>query len=493
MVTDKQVKRLMKLNQTEKSLKQASLKSGMDEKTARKYVRLGRLPSEVNPAHHWRTRSDPFAEVWEEVRERLSVHPGLEAKTLLADLQRRYPGRFSDGHLRTLQRRIKRWRALEGPAKEVYFPQRYAPGERCQSDFTAMNALGITLQGSRFDHLIYHLVLPYSNWETGVICFSESFESLSEGLQTALWSLGGVPRYHQTDRLSAAVNKAGHPDVFTQRYQALLRHYGLTGRKTNAASPHENGDVEQRHHRFKRALEQALWLRGSADFNTREDYAAFLEKLFQQLNSTRRERFLEEQAQLRPLPARRLETVKRLTVRVGPSSTIRVSHNVYSVHSRLIGETIEVRIHAEHLELWYGQCGIERLPRLRGERNAHIQYRHLIDWLERKPGAFEHYRYREALYPSSRFRLAYDALCRQHSERVAAKAYLAILRLAAHESETAVENALRYLIEQDQAITPEAVEAWVRVDLQLPPVTAVTVAAVDLTRYDRLLSPAVTL
>lgn len=191
-----------------------------------------------------------------------------------------------------------------------------------------MHALGSTLQGSRFDHLLYPLGLPYSTGATGVICFSESFESLSAGLQTALGSLGGVPHYHQTDRRSAAVPQAGHPAVFTQRYQAWLRPYGLVGRKTNAASPHENGAVEQRHHRFKRALEQALWLRGSPDFNTREDDAAFVEQLFHQRNSTRRERFREEQAPLRPLPDRRLETANRLTVRVGPSSTIRVSHTV---------------------------------------------------------------------------------------------------------------------------------------------------------------------
>lgn len=488
MVTDKQMKRLMKLMQHEKSLTLAAAKAGMDEKTARKYVRLGKLPSEAKRSHEWRTRRDPFAEVWEEVREQLAANPGLEAKTLFEDLQRRYPGQFAAGQLRTLQRRIKHWRALEGPPKEVFFPQQYVPGERCQSDFTEMNALGVTLQGSPFDHLIYHLVLPYSNWETGVICFSESFESLSEGLQTALWTLGGVPRYHQTDRLSAAVHKAGHPDTFTQRYQALLRHYGLEGRKTNAASPHENGDVEQRHHRFKRAVEQALLLRGSGDFADQATYEGFLRKLFTQLNSARRERFAEERVRLQSLPAQRLDTTKRLQVKVGPSSTIRVTHNVYSVHSRLIGEQVEVRVAAERIEVWYGQRCVEWMPRLRGERNAHIQYRHIIDWLERKPGAFAHYRYRDALYPSSRFRLAYDTLCRHHGERPAVKAYLAILRLAAEQSEVAVDEALHQLIEHEQALTPEAVEAWVRAERRPPPMTAVTVAAVDLTAYDQLLT-----
>ena len=488
MVTDKQVKRLLKLMQSEKSLTQAAAKAGMDEKTARKYRRLGQLPSEVESAPRWRTRADPFAEVWEQMRGQLRANPGLEAKTLFADLQRRYPGQFAEGQLRTLQRRIKHWRALEGPSKEVFFPQRYVAGERSQSDFTDMGALGVTLQRAPFAHLLYHFVLPYSNWETGVVCFSESFESLSEGLQRALWRLGGVPRYHQTDRLSAAVHKAGHPQEFTPRYRALLGHYGLQGRKTGAACPHENGDVEQRHYRFKRAVEQALLLRGSRDFNDRGEYEGFLDKLFRQLNGTRQGRFAEEQGRLRALPARRLESSRRLQVRVGPSSTIRVGHNVYSVHSRLIGEQVEVRLAAEQVEVWYAQQCVERMGRLRGESNAHIQYRHLIDWLERKPGAFEHYRYREALYPSSRFRLAYDRLCQHHSERQAAKAYLAILRLAAHEGEAGVDEALRQLIEHDQALTPEAVEARMRAGLTPAPVTAVTVTPVDLSAYDALLS-----
>lgn len=234
MVTDKQVKRLLKLMQSETTLTQAAAKAGMDEKTARRYCRLGQVPSEVKLPHPWRTRSDPFAEVWEAVRGQLRDNPGLEAKTLFADLQRRYPGQFAEGQLRTLQRRIKHWRALEGPPKEVFFPQRYVAGERSQSDFTDMKALGVTLQRCPFAHLLYHFVLPYSNWETGVVGFSESFERLSEGLQRALWRLGGVPCYPQTDRLSAAVHKAGHPDEFTPRYQALLRHSGLQGRKTPA-------------------------------------------------------------------------------------------------------------------------------------------------------------------------------------------------------------------------------------------------------------------
>ena len=486
MVTDKQVRVLMKLLQEERSMKVAAAKAGMDEKTARKYRRLGSLPSEVKRAHVWRTRQDPFGEVWEEVRSYLEGNPGLEAKTLFEDLQRRYPGRFSDGQLRTLQRKVKRWRALEGPAKEIYFPQEHRPGVLSQSDFTSMNDLGITIQGCPFPHDLYHFALTYSNWETGTICFSESFESLSEGLQNALWALGGVPGVHQTDQLSAAVHKTDNPEEFTQRYNALLRHYGLTGRKTQPSSPHENGDVEQRHHRLKRAVEQSLLLRGSRDFSSREEYVEFLQKLFAQLNSGRRDRFEEELKELRRLPLSRIETCKRLTVRVSRNCTIWVNHNVYSVNSRLIGERVEIRLYVEHLEVWYGQRCIEKLPRLRGEGKHHINYRHIIDWLIRKPGAFENYRYRNDLFPTHRFRMAYDQLQRRRPQG-AAKEYLRILHLAARENETSVDTALHHLIDKDQLITAESVEALVYGETtQLFSPEDVLVQEVNLAVYDEL-------
>ena len=333
MVTDCQVRKLMKLLNEEQTLSLASAKSGMDEKTARKYRCLGKVPSEVSKEHSWRTREDPFAEIWDgEVRSKLDVNSGLQAKTLFKDLQRRHPGEYQDGQLRTLQRRVKQWRALEGPPKEVFFEQRHEPGELCQSDFTNMNKLGVRIQGQPFDHLIYHFVLTYSNWEWGTVCFSESFESLSVGFQSSVWKLGGVPNAHRTDRLSAAVHQEINPEVFTQRYQSLLAHYGVEGRRIQAAKPNENGDVEQRHYRLKEAVDQTLMLRGSRDFESREDYKKFLERLFDELNSGRRERVQEELKRLRRLPERRLESCKRVSVGVKQSSsTIRVDGNIYSV------------------------------------------------------------------------------------------------------------------------------------------------------------------
>ena len=487
MVTDQQVRRLFKLVQTEKNFGIAAMKAGMDEKTARKYRMLGKLPSELEKRHIWRTRKDPFEDAWPAIKVMLEVNPGLEAKTLFEDLQRRNLGRFADGQLRTLQRRIKIWRASQGPPKEVFFTQVHTAGQLGQSDFTSMNKLSITIGGQSFDHLVYHFVLTYSNWETGTICFSESFESLSEGLQNALWKLGGVPQNHRTDCLTTAVQKTSHPDVFTRRYQDLLDHYSLTGSKTNPNSPHENGDVEQRHHRFKRAVDQSLLLRNSRDFADRHEYERFLRRLFKQLNAGRKERFLEEQAALHRLPKHRIDACKTITTTVGPSSTIRVNHNVYSVDSRLIGERIKVRLFMDHLEIWYGQKRADLLPRLRGEGKHKINYRHIIDSLVRKPGAFDNYRYRDDLFPTSRFRIVYDDLKKRHSQRQATRQYLNILYLAAKESETAVDAVLRMMIDKNIALFDEQVESLVKSSEPLPVVTEVRIPAVDLTCYDQLL------
>jgi hypothetical protein len=487
MLTDQQVRRLRRFDRQGLSKGQAAAKAGMDDKTARKYRRLGKLPSEVRPMDRsWRTRPDPFADVWPQLEAQLALNPGLQANTLFAWLQRQYPGRFADGQLRTLQRHVKRWRALYGQAKEVFFAQVHHPGRLCASDFTHCTDLNITLAGASFAHLVYHFVLTYSNWETGTVCFAESFESLSAGLQNALWELGGVPAVHRTDCLTAAVPPGGDRQVFQQRYQALLRHYQLRGQAINPGEAHENGDAEQSHRQFKRALDQALLLRGSRDFANQAEYEAFLRQLFSQCNAGRQQRLAEERAVLQALPGQRLEACQRLRVRVDSGSTIHVRKNVYSVSSRLIGEWVEARLYAGHVEVWYGQRLVERLERLRGVGKHRVNYRHVIDWLVRKPGAFADYRYRDELFPSSHFRWAYDELCRQQPAR-AAKEYLQILYLAARQTEVGVEAVLADLLGTGKLPSAAAVEERLRFFDKAVSVTDVTVAAVDLTVYDALL------
>lgn len=486
MVTDRQVRLLMSLMNTEKTFKAAAAKAGMDEKTARKWRDSGDLPSQIQKQRSGRTREDPFSDVWGHIRVLLEVNPGLEAKTIFAHLQAEYPGKFADGQLRTLQRRVKTWRCTEGPPREVFFPQDHKPGRLAESDFTHMTRLGVTIRGVPFNHLIYHFALTFSNWETGTICFSESFESLCEGLQNALWELGGTPEMHRTDRLSTAVHKVENPEEFTRRYRGLLDHYGIKPHATNPASPNENGDVESLHRNFKRAVDQALMMRGSRDFSSRADYEAFLKATFAQLNAGRRARFEEELKVLRRLPLRRLESFTRETVRVGPGSTVRVKHNAYSVNSRLIGEMVEARVYIDYIDIWYAQRRVERLPRLRGSGKHHINYRHIIDWLVRKPGAFADYRYREDLFPSSTFRIAYDVL-KRCSEARADREYLKILYLAARETESGVEAALAALIDNGGQIAADSVEEMLMSAAVLEAPRDITVADVDLATYDELL------
>jgi hypothetical protein len=477
--------------QTEQTRVQAAAKCRMDEKTASKYLKQDKLPEELKKPHDWKTRKDPFEEVWPEVKEKLETTPGLEAKTLFEYLVEQYPDRFGEGQLRTLQRRIKVWRALEGPQKEVYFSQQHTPGKLCASDYTCMNALGVTINKMPFAHLVYHFTLTWSNWETGSVCFSESFESLSEGLQAALWKLGAVPEEHLTDRLSAASHKPQHPEIFTDRYQALLRHYGLSGRRTQAASPHENGDVEQRNHRLKRAMEQALLLRGSRDFDSRQEYEQFVEKLFVKLNACRKAKLQQELASMKKLPLEKFEGCKRLNkIPVSRTSTIRVNHNTYSVASRLIGEKVDVFLHAERLEVYYGGRCVEVLPRIYGENKHKINYRHVIDWLIRKPGAFANYRYLEDMFPTFFFRSYYDHLLKEHTGIKAVKDYLQVLHLAAKTSEELVNNALQYWCYCGELTSAAEVEAWVTECLdkgRKAEAIVVSIPPVQLATYNELL------
>ena len=379
-VTDAQVKELRLRIQRGSSLKKAAMKTDMDRKSGRKY-REGKVPSESQAAHTWRTRLDPLAAVWPELQAELEQAPGLQANTLLALMQERHPGEYGNELLRTLQRRLKRWRATSGPAKEVFFAQVHEPGRLGASDFTHLTNLGVTIGGQPFAHLVYHFVLTYSNWGTRDALFSESFASLSEGLQNALWALGGVPLRHRTDRLTLAVHPDGNPEVFTQKYQALLGHYGLTGEATNPASGHENGDCEQSHRQFKRAAGAVVagaWPPGLCQPG---GTGAFLHGVAAKQNAGRRLRFAEEIPTLRTLPCRRLEALERRRVKVSQGSTIRVLNNVYSVPARLIGEWVEAWVGADQIEVRYAQQEMVLLPRLRGQEKHHINYRHIISWL----------------------------------------------------------------------------------------------------------------
>ena len=485
ITTDEQVRRLMRLSR-ERDLPLGALaaKAGMGEKTARKYLRCGKLPSRLKEPRDWRTREDPFATVWPEAEALLKEAPGLEALTLFEELERRYPGKFQEGQLRTLQRRVRVWRGLFGPDREVFFPQVHSPGQESQSDFTSMNGLQITRAGLRFPHLLYHFVLPYSNWEYVEVCFSESFESLSRGLQNALGVLGGVPAGHRTDNLSAATFKGPERREFTESYLALMRHYGMTPTRNRPGEAHENGDVEQSHYRLKERVDQALLLRGQRDFRDSVQYHQFLREIFSARNLSRSERWKEEGVTLKPLPPYRLEDYREYRVMVSTGSTIQVAKNTYSVPSRLVRYQVTVRLYAERVEIHFaGQCVMEA-ERLRGEGKAQIDYRHIVGSLVRKPAAFEHYRYHEELFPSTVFRQAYDQLLRDHPTR-ASRRYLEILEWAAMNSEAAMEASLRETLDAGEALDFERLVERSRSTPANRPEMAI--APPDLSLYDTLL------
>ena len=264
-----------------KTQQAAAASAAMSERSARKWQR-GSLPSESKKARRrWRSRPDPFADVWEsDVVPLLRTDPDgeLSATTILEWLDERYPGRFGRSQLRTLQRRIRDYRALHGPDREVYFQQDHPPGREAQVDFTHCTELGVTIGGEPFRHLLFHLVLSHSGWRYAEVCFGETFGALVQGLQGALWELGGVSRVVRTDNLSAATHdlKNSRGRAVNARYEAVLTHYGVESTRTNPRSSHENGVVEQGHRRLKNAIAQALILRGSRDFESEDEYRQFV-------------------------------------------------------------------------------------------------------------------------------------------------------------------------------------------------------------------------
>jgi hypothetical protein len=487
---DLEVLRMRRERAEGRTQEQAADRAGMSVRTARTYEHLGQLPSQLKQPRRYRTRPDPFEADWPWVVTQLERDGALQATTLFALLRTLNPGRYQAGQVRTFQEHIAAWRARHGPTREVMFPQIHRPGVDAQSDFTHMESLGITLGGVPFPHLVFHMVLSYSNIEAIQVCFSESFESLIEGIETCLWSVGGVPQRHRTDHLSAAIHPLdaeGRAEA-KERYRVVMRHYGLEATTNNLGVAHENGDVEQSHFRFKEAVDQALRVRGSREFADRATYTRFLLHQVKQRNLTRQVRWAEEQAVLRPLPVSWLALCRELRVRVSRFSTIQVLRNTYSVPSRLIGTGLLVRVRSEVLEVYRGTSHLLSMPRLLGHGQHRIDYRHVIWSLVRKPGAFAQYRYHDDLFPSLAFRRTYDALCAGKPQR-ADRDYVRILHLAASTSEAEVELALGLLLDRGALPSFDAVRDLVRapVAVRLPVLGPVVI---DMAIYDRLLAPA---
>ena len=490
MVTDQQVVVLRQKLMEGKTQQAAAASAAMSERSARKW-QSGAFPSESKKARRrWRSRPDPFAEVWEsDVVPLLRTDPEgeLSATTILEWLDERHPGRFGRSQLRTLQRRMRDHRALHGPDREVYFQQDHPSGREAQVDFTHCSGLGVTIGGESFRHLLFHLVLSHSGWSYAEVCFGETFAALVKGLQGALWELGGVPRVVRTDNLSAATHdlRNSRGRAVNARYEAVLTHYGVEATRTNPRSSHENGVVEQGHRRLKNAIAQALILRGSRDFESGDEYRQFVRGVVDRRNRLVDSKLKAERRDLRPLPPAPVPEYANYRCRVRRWSTIRVANRTYPVPSRLIGMEVDVRVYADRIEVYYKGHPVGSMERIHGAGEARIDYRHIIGSLVRKPGAFARYRFREQMFPSQTFRLAYDALCGWRGGRADVE-YVRILHLAATTMESRVDEVLRRLLESGLSFGYAKVR---RLSAPAPPTVPELKlpGTVDLGLYDRLL------
>jgi hypothetical protein len=489
-ITDHQV---LKYKDHRKKLTQvaAAAKAGVSERSARRIERSDGLPSQ-SPGRHWRTRHDPLADVWDaEVVPLLQTDALLNAVTLLEELQRRYPGRYGSSVLRTLQRRMRQWRALHGAEREVYFAQEHPPGRLGLSDFTVADDLRVEIGGALFEHRLYQFALAHSGWRHAVVFTGgESFLALSTGLQAALWRLGGVPEEHRTDSLSAAFNNLAEAEELTRRYDDLCRHYGMRASRCNPGQSHENGSVESRHDSLKTALDQGLRLRGSRCFDDRAGYEAFVEQIVQRFNARAAKRLAVERPMLKPLPPRRTAEYEELPARVSKYGIFTVRGAQYSAPSQLIGQRLMVRQYAQHIECWLG--GQRVLERTRathrnGQRHPrNIDYRHLVSALKRKPGAFARWVLRDAVFPRSVYRQTWERMAAALPERQACKTIVGLLALAADGHEGQLADELEQLIELDQLPDLDALSA-----LLAPPQRPMPDVAVELPQladYDALLA-----
>ena len=387
-----------------------------------------------------------------------------------------------------MQRRLQDWRALNGPDREVYVPQEHPPGREAQFDFTHGNSLSVTIAGQPYPHLLFQLILSHSGWRYAEVAAGETFLALKQGLQAALWALGGVPEVMRSDNTAAATHemKRSRGRALNDNYAALLDHYGLRSTRINRGKSHENGVAEHAHYRLKDAVDQALILRGSRDFHTAADYAHFVRQMVEKRNRLIQGKLEQELPCLRALPPAPMPEYANYRSKVRRWSTIQVAGRSYSVPSRLIDKEVQIRLYADWVEVYYKGHLVERMARVHGDGEVNVNYRHVIGSLVRKPGAFARYRFREQLFPTIQFRLAYDALKDWRGDRADVE-YVRILHLAAQTMEATVDSALSLLLEAGQPFDYSEVR-----DLAEPKVPEAPLLTLsgqpDLKIYDRLLT-----
>ena len=495
-ITSQQEKLYMSSRQTGQTQVTAAAKAGFSERSGRT-IEQGKRGVKRGQTRHWQTRKDPFLDVWDsEMVPMLEQHPSLQALTLLEDLQSRYQGKYPDSCLRTLQRRVKEWKALHGPAKEVMFRQHHEPGRQSLSDFTELKGTVITIVGKPLKHLLYHFRLAYSKWShLKVTLGGESFSALAEGLQDALWRLGGVTLEHRTDSLSAAFKNLtrNEKEDITARYQAFCKHYGMLATRNNPGESHENGSIESPHGHIKRRIEQALLLRGSHDFESTQAYQSWLQEVVGQNNRRNAKNIGIERVHLNPLPTRKTVDYVEICARVSTAATIDVRRATYTVPSRLIGEHLRIHLYHDRLECYLGTSHVSTLARVypvsQTKRACNVDYRHVIHSLVKKPQAFRYSRLQEQLLPNQSYKTIWQHADATLEARQACKFIVGCLQLAADfDCEARLAETVLASIAKNQLLSLTTLQTRFGKPLSLPP--KLVVEQHPLNQYNTLLPKA---
>lgn len=493
-ITNKQVQLYMNARSSKKTQIVSAAKAGISERSGRD-IEKGRRADPRTQSRQWRTRTDPFAAVWDsEILPMLEKASDIQAITVLEHIQDKYPGKYDNSTLRTLQRRIKTWRALHGPDQDVMFPQEHPPGQQGLSDFTNLKGVIITIAGIKLDHLLYHFRLGYSGFShMKVTIGGESYSALAQGLERALDHLGGTPQEHRTDSLSAAFKNDEQlaENDLTKRYQQLCEHYSMRPTRNNRGKGHENGSVESPHGHVKRRIEQALLVRGSTDFPSIEAYQQFIDDVVSRHNRNCQKKITIEREFLNSLPKHRAAVYSEYRRVVSSSSTIDLRRCTYSVPSRLRGSTLLVRLYDERLECYLGNTLALTLRRVYAKspalRTRLIDYHHVIDSLMKKPRAFRSCRYRDDLLPDDNYRRIWQYVDQNKSLDDASKYMVKLLYLAAKE-DCEFELGALVLEQITQGNCPSIEELHKRfAKRQIQTVPAVNVTQHDIDTYDQLI------
>src|SRR5450631_2358980 len=471
----------------------ATAKASISLATAYRFERDRRLASQHEQTRG-RRRPDPLADFFDaEIVPMLTAAPGLRAVAIFEEMQRRHPD-LSAGVRRTLERRIRSWRALNGAEQEVIFRQVHEPGRMGLSDFTDMADLGVTIVGAPLEHRLYHFRLVYSGFEHAhVILGGESYVALAEGLQNALWALGGAPREHRSDSLSAAFRNLAREarEDLTRRYDALCAHYGLDPTRNNRGVAHENASIESSHGHLKKAVKDALLMRGANDFEDLTSYRRFIDEIVSSKNAHNTKRIEVERPTLQPLPGQRTHDYEETIVTITSSGGFTLRRVFYTVPSRLIGHRLRVRLYDDRLDLFIGGTALMTLPRGRPTTNgkhAHIvDYRHVIHALRRKPMALLNLVYRDQLFPRDAYRRTFDRLLEKLPEKSACRLMVDLLALA---HDRGCEAELASILDSDLAANQLPDMAALRERFAPDPATLpeVVVHLTPLSSYEELLS-----